>query len=433
MNDRKGVGPEAVVTDLGARKNVGSGNARSSKAPLQNPQAVATRRISDIKIGVRHRRDLGNIDGLAASIGEVGLLHPVVVRPDGSLIAGERRLAACKALGWDQVSVTTVDLDQIVRGEFAENYQRKDFTLSEAVAIKRALEPIERAEAKERQRDGGRRGGKASGKLPTPVRGRAADKAAQATGKARRTLEMAEAVVAAAEVEPERFGGLLADMDRTGRVNGPFKRLRVAQQAAAIRAEPPPLPGRGPYRVIVADPAWPYDVDTPDPRDRATHPYAQMSLAEIAALDVASIAAADSVLWLWTTNFHLLNGALEVIDRWGFKPITMLTWAKDKPGHGAWLRGATEHCILATRGTPTVELTTESTLLHAPVGRHSEKPSEFFALVERLCPAPRYAELFSRRRYSDKWDCHGDQAPMAEPEDGLGIPPFLKRAQPESP
>ena len=99
--------------------------------------------------------------------------------------------------------------------------------------------------------------------------------------------------MAAAEAEPDRFGGLLADMDRTGRVNGVFKRLRVAQQAAAIRVEPPPLPGRGPYRVIVADPPWPYDVDTPDPRDRATYPYPQMSLAEIAALDVGSIAAPE--------------------------------------------------------------------------------------------------------------------------------------------
>jgi N6-adenosine-specific RNA methylase IME4 len=47
----------------------------------------------------------------------------------------------------------------------------------------------------------------------------------------------------------------------------------------------------------------------------------------------------------------------------------------------------------------------------APVRGHSEKPKEFYDLVERLCPAPRYADLFSRRRHSDKWDCHGDEAP----------------------
>jgi ParB/RepB/Spo0J family partition protein len=66
--------------------------------------------VSDIRIGVRHRRDLGDIDELARSIDEVGLLHPIVVRSDGRLIAGERRLAACKRLGWQRVPVTVVDL-----------------------------------------------------------------------------------------------------------------------------------------------------------------------------------------------------------------------------------------------------------------------------------------------------------------------------------
>ena len=45
-------------------------------------------------------------------------------------------------------------------------------------------------------------------------------------------------------------------MDRTGLVNGAFKRLKVMRQAAEIRKEPSPLPGRGPYRVIVAGPPW---------------------------------------------------------------------------------------------------------------------------------------------------------------------------------
>jgi hypothetical protein len=165
------------------------------------------RAIADIRIGRRHRRDLGDVDQLAASIAAVGLLHPIVIEADGTLIAGQRRLEACKLLGWTEVPVTVVALDNIVRGEFAENTARKDFTLSEAVAIKRALEPVEKAAAKTRML-----AGRPSGKLP---QGRAGDKAAKATGMARRTLEKAEAVVAAAEAEPEKFGKLLADMDRT--------------------------------------------------------------------------------------------------------------------------------------------------------------------------------------------------------------------------
>jgi excisionase family DNA binding protein len=66
---------------------------------------AATRRIT---IGVCHRRDLGDIEGLAASIAALGLLHPIVVRPDGRLIAGKRRLRAAKLLGWadERISYT---------------------------------------------------------------------------------------------------------------------------------------------------------------------------------------------------------------------------------------------------------------------------------------------------------------------------------------
>jgi ParB-like chromosome segregation protein Spo0J len=60
------------------------------------------------------------------------LLHPIVVRQDGCLIAGERRLRACELLGWRNVPVTVIDINQIVRGEFAENAFRRDFLPSGA-------------------------------------------------------------------------------------------------------------------------------------------------------------------------------------------------------------------------------------------------------------------------------------------------------------
>jgi ParB family chromosome partitioning protein len=83
--------------------------------------------ITKIRVRNRYRKKLGDIESLATSIKELGLLHPIVVRPDGRLIAGERRLAACKRLGWKTVPVTYVNLKEVVRGEFAENAYRKDF------------------------------------------------------------------------------------------------------------------------------------------------------------------------------------------------------------------------------------------------------------------------------------------------------------------
>jgi N6-adenosine-specific RNA methylase IME4 len=387
-----------------------------------------TRPIDEVIVGERHRRDMGDIASLAASMAELGLLQPIVVRPDGILIAGERRLRAAQQLGWKEIPISVVDLDAVVRGEFAENAVRKDFTLSEAVAIKRALEPIERAAAKQRQREGGRRGGEGSGKLPEALKGNAADKAAQATGMARRTLEKAEAIVDAAEAEPEKYGKLLEQMDHTGRANGIYRRLKIARQAEAIRAEPPPLPGNGPYRVIVADPPWENKNRGDDPSRQGMVPYPTKTVAEVCALDVVSIAHPDCVLFLWVTNFYMLNGAREVLDAWGFSHRTIVTW--NKPHHsgiGDWLFGQTEHAVMAVRGKPIVTLTNQSTRLDAPVRGHSVKPVEFYDLVESLCPAPRYADLFSRYRHNERWDCHGDEAPPAGDDGWPDLPDFLRR------
>jgi len=63
--------------------------------------------VDAIRVGHRHRKDMGDIDALARAIEELGhLLHPVVVRADGTLIAGARRLRAIQLLGWKNVPVT---------------------------------------------------------------------------------------------------------------------------------------------------------------------------------------------------------------------------------------------------------------------------------------------------------------------------------------
>jgi hypothetical protein len=150
---------------------------------------MTTRRIDEIIIGERHRKDLGDIDGLAASIRELGLLQLPVVRPDGRLIDGQRRIEAAKLLGWSEIPIHVVDIDAVVRGEFAANACRKDFLPSELVAIGREVERVERERAKEREREGGRR--KGSGKLPDPEKGDSRDKIAKQLGISGRTYEKA--------------------------------------------------------------------------------------------------------------------------------------------------------------------------------------------------------------------------------------------------
>jgi len=95
--------------------------------------------IACIRVANRYRKDMGDLQVLADSIQSVGLLHPIVVTTDNVLVAGERRLEACKLLGWTEVPVRAVALNEIVAGEYAENEVRKDFTPSERVAILEAL------------------------------------------------------------------------------------------------------------------------------------------------------------------------------------------------------------------------------------------------------------------------------------------------------
>lgn len=65
----------------------------------------AERALEAITVGVRHRKDLGDIDELAHSINEIGMLQPVTITPDGVLVCGHRRLEAVRSLGRRTIKV----------------------------------------------------------------------------------------------------------------------------------------------------------------------------------------------------------------------------------------------------------------------------------------------------------------------------------------
>lgn len=362
--------------------------------------------LDKIIVGERHRKAMGDVGGLAASMAEIGLLHPVVVTSDHKLIVGRRRMLAAEQLGWTEVPVRVIDIAGIMRGERDENTKRKDFVPSEAVDVWAACIDWEKGEAAKRMEAGDNQHTEGCGKFPQGSKGRARDKAAAGVGYSDRSLRKAAEICDAAWEDPKKFGKLKADMDHTGNVDGPHKRLVVMRKAAAIADEPPALPGKGPYRVIVVDPPWPYELRKADPTHRATHPYPQMSIEAIMALDVASIAHDDCILWLWTTNHHM-HEAFHVLEAWGFRHKTILTWVKDRMGTGDWLRGRSEHALMAVRGKPIVTLTNQTTAFDGPLRENSRKPDEFYAVVESLCPGSR-AELFQREARTG-WDGHGDE------------------------
>lgn len=168
-------------------------------------------RIAEIKIGKRHRRDVGDLLSLEESINEIGLLHPIAVTPDGELVAGERRIEAFKLLGRETIPATVMDLEKVVLGEYAENTFRKSFTPSEAADIADAIEPIEAAKAKERQAEGQRAGGRKAGRGRNSSVGNsrkanrsptALDHVGGVVGRDRKTIAKARAIRDAAKENP---------------------------------------------------------------------------------------------------------------------------------------------------------------------------------------------------------------------------------------
>lgn len=97
----------------------------------------------------RQRREIDDIEGLAASIRAVGLINPPVVTRDGTLLAGERRVSACRALGWTHVSVQfsdEVDPATLVLIELEENIRRKDITWQERTLAVEKYHQLKRTE-----------------------------------------------------------------------------------------------------------------------------------------------------------------------------------------------------------------------------------------------------------------------------------------------
>jgi len=92
--------------------------------------------ITSINDKDRIRKDYGDIDELAESIKTLGLLQPIVVRLDGTLVAGGRRLRAMRKLGWVDIPVTYFEVaDEVTLRilEVEENVRRKAMSWQERV------------------------------------------------------------------------------------------------------------------------------------------------------------------------------------------------------------------------------------------------------------------------------------------------------------
>jgi len=324
-----------------------------------------------------------------------GQRHPIIVF-GGQILDGRNRYEACRRAEveprlehWNEPPTQSP-----TSWVLSENLHRRHLTTDQRALIALEAQPLFATEAKARQRAAGgdRKSEKAQKPDRLPPRGgnrspTAAAEAAQTAGVSARSVERARRVQVA---RPE----LLAQV-RAGTMT-----LKKAEKAVAkgerMKEVLTYVPPKGRFSVIVADPSWKYD-DQLDGSDaiRGGVDYPPMELEEICAMKVGeTLAAPDCALWLWTTNAHLIDGsATRVVREWGFEPKGLLTWTKDRWGGGHYLRGQTEHVILAIRGRPMVQGENTSTFFPAKRAAHSEKPAEAYVIFETVTPAPAGSRL----------------------------------------
>ncbi|WP_291854808.1 MT-A70 family methyltransferase [Bradyrhizobium sp.] len=230
----------------------------------------------------------------------------------------------------------------------------------------------------------------------------------------------AAAQAAKLTTEMQRRIAAEADAGRTNVVRSVIKQEARASREAALGEKQLALPDKK-YGVILADPEWqfePYSRDTGMDRAADNH-YPTSKTIDICARPVATIAAADCVLFLWATA-PMTPAALEVISHWGFAYKTHVIWHKTRNGHGRgsgfWFTGEHELLMVGTRGNvPAPATALCGSVIAAPwQGRHSAKPEAFAQLIERAFPTLPKIELNRRGPARPGWDAWGNEAEPAQ-------------------
>lgn len=430
---RKPLGPAPAKLEADILKLKGGLTPKERRRLLKlAPRPDNTRWPSEIIVGKRFRKEFRKLDEMARSIetlvnaGKPGLLQPIGITPKDELIWGERRL-----MGWKRsavalthpIPVRAYDIGAIIVGEYIENdpQLRDNFTPEEAVDIVRAMTAKQRemAAAEQATRPSETRSAPGRKAAPGAASGRVMDRAAAFTGRSRPTLDKSAALVDAAAEDPQRFGGLLADANRTKKVDGPFKRLQVMRATDAIRNAPPVMPNNGPYETAVFDFPWPHEPDMDqeqlDAAGRSLRPYPAMSIkagAHFLREEVAPKLAKRCTVYFWTTGFHMA-WAYQLLAALGFTdPCVVATWVHDKIGRGRVFRNQGDFCIVMHRGGAVIAHTDDTTVWQGEGWErrdNSRKPEAFYRLVERKSPAQRYLSVWSTGGEGDLWDAYGDQ------------------------
>lgn len=213
--------------------------------------------------------DRKQVEALAESIREVGLLNPIAVAPDGegyALIAGMHRLEAARLLGWAEIPATVLALDQYRRviAECDENLcapsltpaERAEFTRRRKAAYEAIHGPAKAAGARAANAAMGR--GDASANLADASQRTFSADTAAATGQSERAVQ--RDAERGEKVSDEALALIKGTRLDTGRYLDSIKNLSAEDQVARVEADlAPPSEAVEKRDTPPAEPAEPID------------------------------------------------------------------------------------------------------------------------------------------------------------------------------
>jgi N6-adenosine-specific RNA methylase IME4 len=167
----------------------------------------------------------------------------------------------------------------------------------------------------------------------------------------------------------------------------------------------------GKYEVIAIDPPWAYEEkgglssnDFNPEITRGTTTYPTMKVNQIKEIYLPL--TDNSVVFLWTTH-AFLKDAFDILEHWNLKYKATLVWDKEKMGMGRTIRLQCEFCLIAFKGNPIFNGSSERDIIRESRREHSRKPEAFYQYVERSTIG-RKLEYFSREKRTN-WEIYGNE------------------------
>lgn len=382
--------------------------------------------IQSIKVGSRYRKDMGDIEALSDSIKEMGLLQPIGVTPEHELVWGHRRLLAFMEMGFETIPARIIHMDNIVFGEYAENEVRKDFTISERVAIGAEIEKVigdrkgsnqyqrvdeelvenfPQAEHGSKTRDiAAKKSGFGNGKTyqqAKSVVNQGTTELVEKMDSGDISVSLAAQLASLPEEEQQRIlmmnkKSTMAAAKKLREQKESERRKQRLKQLSEMSNPAPELNTETQYPVILADPPWEYERPVSGSRNIENH-YPVMTLDDIRALPVLKLATKDAILFMWATAPKLAESMM-VMEAWGFKYRSCAVWDKQIIGMGYWFRQQTELLLVGIHGNMPSPAPSRraSSLISTRRLSHSCKPDEVYSIIENMYPGLPKVELFCR-------------------------------------